>query len=99
MLCMLWSSIGYFTKVYLYLVGCLSLQFLFMFNHQQIRDGDDEIPIHVLSKSHRTRRLSEDWIEIEDITESHALIDSSLPRCGGYFRLMSFNQFPSYKGY
>jgi len=63
----------------------------------QIRDGDDEIPIHVLSKSHRTRRLSEDWIEIEDITESHALIDSSLPRCGGYFRLMSFNQFPSYK--
>eukprot|EP00794_Sanderia_malayensis_P008787 gene8787-9725_t len=62
---------------------------------KQILDGEEEVTIHILPSRH-TRRLSEDWVEIEDNRASGSqatlLSATSLPRCGGVFRLNSMYQ-------
>ena len=53
----------------------------------------------MLPSSQRTRRLSEDWIEIEDFTEfPRSFFATSLPRCGGYFRLSVYQPLLNQSG-
>ena len=40
----------------------------------------------MISGNRRARRLSEDWVEIEDITDVGQTFGTSLPRCGGLFK-------------